>query len=107
VSSPPETVRCIVDSLALAYAVAARQAAELSGTDLDLLHIVGGGSRSPLLCQGAADAAGVPVVAGPAEATALGNVLVQARAHGAVVDSLDESRQMVATSMELRRYEPQ
>jgi rhamnulokinase len=106
-TSPPEVVRCVVDSLARAYAVAARRAATLSGTDVDVLHIVGGGSNNALLCQGAADAAGLPVVAGPAEATAVGNVLVQARAHDAVTGSLEEARSVAATNMELRRYEPQ
>ena len=106
-TSPPAVVRCVVDSLACAYAVAARRAATLSGTDVEVLHIVGGGSNNTLLCQGAADAAGLPVVAGPAEATALGNVLVQARAHGAMAGTLEEARTVEATSMELRRYEPQ
>ncbi len=104
---PPETARCILDSLGRAYAGAARRAADLSGSGLNLIHIVGGGSRSPLVCQVAANAAGVPIVAGPTEATALGNVLVQARAHGAIAGSLDDARQMVATSMEVLRYEPQ
>ena len=106
-ATPAETARCVVDSLARAYAVAARRGAELSGDGVEVLHIVGGGSHNALLCQGAADAAGLPVVAGPAEATALGNVLVQARAHGAVDGSLEEARAMVAVSTELRRYEPQ
>ena len=106
-ATPPQTVRCVVDSLARAYAVAARQASALSGTDVEVLHLVGGGSRNTLLCQGTADAAGLAVVAGPAEATALGNVLVQARTLGATDGSLEEARTLVATSMELRRYEPQ
>jgi rhamnulokinase len=106
-TTPAETARCVIDSLARAYAVAARRGAELSGAGVEVLHIVGGGSHNALLCQGAADAAGLPVVAGPAEATALGNVLVQARAHGAVEGSLADARALVAASMELRRYEPQ
>ena len=56
---------------------------------VDVVHIVGGGTRNELLCQLTADACGLPVVAGPAEATALGNVLVQARAHGLVGDRAD------------------
>ena len=105
--SPPEIVRCVVDSLAQAYAGATRRAAELSATAVDVLHVVGGGSHNRLLCQATADAAGLPVVAGPAEATALGNVLVQAQAHGAVASSLSAARTMIDTSMEFRRYQPQ
>ena len=105
-SSPAEIVRCVVDSLAQAYAGVARQAAELTGTSVDVVHLVGGGSHNRLLCQSTADAAGLPVVAGPAEATALGNVLVQAQAHGAIADSLDAGRALVAASLEPGRYEP-
>lgn len=70
------------------------------------IHVVGGGSQSELLCQLTADAAGLPVIAGPVEATALGNVLVQARAIGAAPSSLSELRTLGAESAELRRYEP-
>ena len=105
-SSPAEIVRCVVDSLAQAYAGVARQAAELTGTSVDVVHLVGGGSHNRLLCQSTADAAGLPVVAGPAEATALGNVLVQAQARGAIADSLDAGRALVAASLEPGRYEP-
>jgi rhamnulokinase len=70
------------------------------------VHIVGGGSRNALLCQLTADAIGLPVVAGPAEATALGNVLVQARALGAAPDSLDGMRALLRSCLELRRYSP-
>ena len=75
-------MRCILDSLAAAYARAVDDAARLSGRDVDVVHLVGGGSRNELLCQLTADACGLPVVAGPVEATAIGNLLVQARAHG-------------------------
>ena len=61
------------------------EAEQLSGHDVDVVHLVGGGSQNALLCQLTADAAGKPVVAGPVEATALGNLLVQARTHGVVV----------------------
>lgn len=104
--SPAEIVRCVVDSLAAAYANATRRAAELSGTTVEVVHLVGGGSQNRLLCQSTADAVCLPVVAGPAEATALGNVLVQARAHGAITDSLEAARAIVATSSERERYEP-
>ena len=73
---------------------------------VDVIHVVGGGSQNELLCQLTADAAGLPVLAGPVEATALGNVLVQARAHGALPPSLEAIRAGVAASTPLRRYEP-
>ncbi|SEG80285.1 rhamnulokinase [Thermomonospora echinospora] len=100
-----ETVRCIMDSLALGHRAAVRQAMELSGRQVDVVHLVGGGSRNALLCQLTADACGLPVVAGPVEATTLGNVLVQARAFGVVKD-LAEMRELVAATQPLRRYEP-
>ncbi|OOC53663.1 MULTISPECIES: rhamnulokinase [Nocardiopsis] len=107
---PPETdaevARCVVDSLALAYRGAVRQAAELSGTDVEVVHVVGGGSRNELLCRLTADAVGLPVVAGPVEGAAIGNLLVQARAVGAVEGGLDDLRRIVADSTEVRRYEP-
>ncbi|GAA1798226.1 rhamnulokinase family protein [Actinomadura chokoriensis] len=99
------TVRCIMDSLALAHRVTLRRAAALSGVDIEVVHLVGGGSRNDLLCRLTADAAGLPVVAGPVEATALGNVLAQARAHGAVRD-LAEARALVAATQHVRRHTP-
>jgi rhamnulokinase len=101
-----ETVRCILDSLALAYRHAIRQVQELSGRHADVLHVVGGGARNTLLCQLTADACGLPVVAGPAEGAALGNVLVQARALGAAPDDLDGLRSLLHGSVELRRFDP-
>lgn len=90
-----QIVRCVLDSLALAYSQAVSAAQRLSGRHADVVHVVGGGSRNDLLCQLAADACGLPVVAGPAEATALGNILVQARALGAAPGSLPEMRALV------------
>ena len=87
-SEPAQIVRCVLDSLAMAYRRALLAAQSLSGQHADVVHIVGGGSRNALLCQLTADALGLPVVAGPAEATALGNALVQARALGAAPGSL-------------------
>ncbi|HEU5421087.1 MAG TPA: rhamnulokinase family protein [Streptosporangiaceae bacterium] len=103
---PAELTRCILDSLALAYRRAIIDAQELSGQAVDTVHVVGGGSRNELLCQLTADACGLPVVAGPAEATAIGNILVQARALGAAPADLDGMRALVSASQELRRYEP-
>jgi rhamnulokinase len=101
-----ETVRCIVDSLALAHARAVTQAQELSGRQVSAVHIVGGGSRNSLLCQLTADACGLPVVAGPPEATAIGNILVQARALGAAPGDLAGLRDLVRATQQLRHYEP-
>ena len=106
---PPATqgavVRCILESLALAHRHTLRQAAHLAGRDIKVVHLVGGGSRNDMLCQLTADATGLPVVAGPTEATALGNVLVQARAHGLVRDRA-HMRHLVATTQHVRRYTP-
>jgi rhamnulokinase len=104
--SPAALVRCIVDSLAQAFARTVADAVRLSGLDVDVVHVVGGGSQNRLLCQLTADACGLPVLAGPVEATALGNVLVQARAHGDVTGSLQEMRDLVRSSHELTHYEP-
>jgi rhamnulokinase len=105
-STPAQITRCVLDSLALAYRRALRDAQELSGRHADVVHIVGGGSRNELLCQLTADACGLPVVAGPAEATALGNVLVQARALGAAPGTLDGMRALLRTCLGLRHYPP-
>jgi rhamnulokinase len=99
-------VRCILDSLALGYRRAIRQASALSGRTVDVVHIVGGGSRNALLCRLTADATGLPVVAGPAEGTAMGNLLVQAWATGALPGGLPAIREVVMASSELTRWEP-
>jgi rhamnulokinase len=104
--SQAETVRCILDSLALAYRRAVRQAGELSGKDVEAVHLVGGGARNSLLCQLTADACGLPVVAGPVEAAALGNALVQARAAGAVTGGLPELRALLRATQKTRTYTP-
>ena len=72
---------------------------------IEAVHVVGGGSNNALLCQLTADACGVPVLAGPAEATALGNVIVQAMALGELA-SLDQARELVARSFPARQYAP-
>jgi sugar (pentulose or hexulose) kinase len=105
-ASPAHTVRCILDSLALAHRRAIDDAQRLSGRAIDVVHIVGGGARNELLCQLTADACGLPVHAGPVEAGALGNALVQARAHGAVGPDLAALRSVVRATQPLRRYEP-
>ncbi|MFF6996807.1 rhamnulokinase family protein [Streptomyces sp. NPDC008313] len=103
--SPAETTRCVLDSLALAHRGAIAEAQALTGRPVDVVHVVGGGARNELLCRLTADACGLPVVAGPAEAAALGNVLVQARTHGLVGDRAS-MRELVARTQPLRRYEP-
>jgi rhamnulokinase len=105
-ATPAQIVRCVIDSLADAFARTTHEAAALAGRQVEVVHIVGGGSRNDLLCRLTADAAGLPVVAGPVEATAIGNVLVQARAHGAAPESLDALRKLTARSTHLRRFEP-
>jgi rhamnulokinase len=102
----PQLVRCILDSLAAAFARAVADAARLSGRRVEVVHLVGGGARNRLLCQLTADACGLPVLAGPVEATALGNVLVQARAAGRVAGGLEALRALVGRTQEVRRYGP-
>jgi rhamnulokinase len=104
--SPAETVRCILDSLALAHRRAIRQVQQLSGRHADAVHIVGGGSRNKLLCQLTADACDLPVLAGPAEAAALGNALIQARGLGVLPAGLPELRAVVRSSHRIGRFQP-
>ncbi|XHM64621.1 rhamnulokinase family protein [Streptomyces nigra] len=103
--TPAEITRCILDSLALAHRRAVLDAQRLAGHPVDVVHVVGGGARNALLCRLTADACGLPVVAGPAEAAALGNVLVQARAHGLAGD-LVGGRRLLRRTQPLARYEP-
>ncbi|WP_077489045.1 rhamnulokinase [Sinomonas mesophila] len=103
---PAAVVRCILDSLAAAYARTLAAAAELSGRRPRAVHVVGGGSQNELLCRLTAAATGLPVLAGPVEATALGNVLVQARAAGALDGGLAALRSAVRSSVGLREYAP-
>jgi rhamnulokinase len=98
-------VRCVLESLALAHRAAVRDAVRLSGRDVDVVHVVGGGARNALLCQLTADACDRPVIAGPVEATALGNIVVQARANGGPADRT-EIRALVAATQPTRRYDP-
>ncbi|HEU4945841.1 MAG TPA: rhamnulokinase family protein [Kribbella sp.] len=104
--TPATTVRCILESLALAYRRTVRVARTVAGQDVDAVHVIGGGSQNELLCQLTADACGLPVLAGPVEASALGNVLVQARALGAPLPDLTAMRALVRATHQLRRYEP-
>ncbi len=102
----PETVRCILDSLADAYRDALQEAATLSGRRITRIHIVGGGALNTLLCQLTADATGLPVIAGPVEAAAIGNLLLQARAANVLTGPLPDLRRLVARTQPLQRFEP-
>jgi rhamnulokinase len=106
---PPATkgalVRALLESLALKYRRVIGQMSLVLGHPIEKIHVIGGGSRNALLCQLTADATGLPIVAGPAEATAIGNILVQAMAMGRV-SSPDEIRAIIRGSFELRTYVP-
>jgi rhamnulokinase len=104
--TPPEVVRTIIESLAQAFADAVHAAVRLAEHPVTVIHLVGGGAQNRLLCQATADRSGLPVVAGPVEATALGNVLIQARSAGLVTGGLAKLRGLVARSGTLVRYEP-
>ncbi|MBL0888268.1 rhamnulokinase [Myceligenerans sp. I2] len=108
----PAAARVILDSLAAAYARVVHRAGQLAGVEVTAIHVVGGGSQNDLLNRLTAEAAGLPVHAGPVEATALGNVLVQARAAGALTGSdggpasRADLRAAVRASTAPRTYEP-
>jgi rhamnulokinase len=104
--SPAEFVRSIMESLADAFAAAVSDAERLSGKPVSVIHMIGGGSQNELLCQLTADRSGLPVLAGPVEATAIGNVLVQARTQGIIAGDLETLRAIVAASHAPRRYLP-
>ncbi|MEW2461525.1 rhamnulokinase [Microbacterium sp. K41] len=99
-------VRSIIESVAAAFAEAVHTAAELSGRSLDRIHLVGGGALNDLLCQATADRSGLPVLAGPVEATALGNVLIQGRALGATRGTLEDLRALVAATHPPKVFAP-
>jgi rhamnulokinase len=100
-----ELVRCCLESLALAYRRACRQIESLLGRKIEVLHVIGGGSQNDLLNQWTADACGIPVYAGPSEATALGNILAQMIGAGIVKDWA-EARQISRASSSVREFLP-
>jgi rhamnulokinase len=100
-----EIIRCVLESLALEYRQVAEKLDEMVGRHLPVIHILGGGSQNRLLNQFAADATGRAVVAGPVEATAIGNILVQALALGHVA-TLSEARDIARRSFDVETYEP-
>jgi rhamnulokinase len=103
---PGPVIRCALESLAMRYRWVLERLEELLGQRLDTIHIVGGGCQNELLCQLAADACDRQVLAGPVEATAIGNVLVQALGLG-VLGSLADAREVVRRSFEPRTFSPQ
>jgi rhamnulokinase len=104
-STPGEIVRSAVTSLACKYRLVLERLERVTGRDVDVVHVIGGGARNRLLCELTADVLGRPVLAGPVEATALGNVLVQARAAGEL-GSLSDLRAVAAASAAPETFEP-
>lgn len=104
--SEGEVVRCALESLALRYRMALNWTEELAGGNIDTVHIVGGGTQNRLLCQMAADACNRRVVAGPIEATAIGNVMMQVVSSGEV-GSIAEAREVIRNSFDVEEYTPQ
>jgi sugar (pentulose or hexulose) kinase len=100
-----EFVRCIYESLALKYRFLIDRINDMCPEPVEVLHIVGGGSQNEMLNQFSADATGLRVIAGPAEATAVGNIIVQAIAKK-IVDGIEEGRKVVSRSFPLKAYEP-
>ena len=101
-----ETVRCIDESLAFKYRSAFEEIGRCTGKEYKVIHMVGGGTQSSLLCQMTANACGCRVLAGPTEATVLGNMAVQLMALGELT-SLSEAREVIKNSVEIKVYEPQ
>lgn len=103
--SPGAQARCIFESLALKYRFLIEGINRIRGRETRMLHIVGGGSRNRMLNQFTADSLGIPVTAGPVEATAIGNIMMQAISTG-LLDSLEEGRRMVRESFPVEIYQP-
>jgi rhamnulokinase len=103
--TPGALVRCVLESLALAYREVLEQVSAVAHRTLATIHIVGGGTQNKLLNQMTANATGLPVIAGPIEATVIGNALVQLITLGEIAD-LQQARQVAAGMAELKRYEP-
>lgn len=101
-----EVVRCIYESLALKYRYALEQISECTGKNFGVLNILGGGTKDGFLCEMAANSINIPVVAGPIEATALGNIILQLKALGEI-ESVDEGRKLIAKTEKTKKYMPQ
>ena len=100
-----QVARCIYDSLVLKYKFTIEQIESVTGKKIEKLHIIGGGANNEMMNQLTADAIGIPVYAGPTEATAIGNLMIQARALGAV-GTLGEIREVVRNSFDVKIYDP-
>lgn len=98
-------VRCIYESLAMKYRFAINQISDNTGKTFDILHLLGGGTKDGFLCQMAANSLGIPVIAGPTEATALGNILIQLVALGDIQD-IDEGRALITEQESVKKYMP-
>ena len=103
--SKGEIARCIYDSLALKYRYTIEQIESVTNEKIDKLHIIGGGANNKMMNQLTADATGISVFAGPTEATAIGNIMMQAKASG-MVDKLEDVRAVVRNSFDVLHYEP-
>ena len=101
-----ELTRCIFDSLALRYRQVFEYLKNMAPFDLNVLHVIGGGSKNNVLNQFTSNAVGVPVIAGPSEGTAIGNIMLQAKAAGIVKD-INEMRSVINNSLDLAHFEPQ
>jgi rhamnulokinase len=104
--TPGAVVRCVLESLALAYREALELVAAVASRHISVIHIVGGGSQNQLLNQMTANATGLPVIAGPIEATVIGNALVQLITLDEIND-LSQARRIAGSTSDLKRYEPE
>jgi rhamnulokinase len=104
--NPVEITKSIIESLAYAFTETAIKAADLSGVNLQVIHIVGGGALNSLLCQRVSERSGLPVVAGPVEATAIGNVLIQARTQKIISGDLEGLRHLVKSAFPATKFIP-
>lgn len=105
-STHAEFVRCIFESLSLKYNYVLEKLKDLAPFPIEKLHVIGGGSKNPLLNQWTANATGITVLAGPSEATAIGNIMIQAKSTGCV-NSLQEMRQIICNSVQLDEFTPE
>ena len=101
-----EIVRCVLESLALEYKSALNELLKISGKKADIVYIIGGGSQNTLLNQMTANATGLPVIAGPVEATVIGNAVVQLITLGELKD-INAARQLISRMAGLEKYEPE
>jgi rhamnulokinase len=104
-ATPADFARCIFDSLAVAYAKSLSELMQASGRTVREINIVGGGSSNQLLNQLTADETGIPVIAGPVEATVMGNLIIQMMSAG-LIASLEEGRELIARSIERKTFTP-